>query len=241
MKILINDKICGVSNLINYIEKSLNSPYQDDNWDGFRDCLLDLSWVSDTAIEIVHESLPILSERDFSSYIDILYEAERVWWQWRELDFSVVFPDMYKQKVCDTIHSNNMLLFNRMKNERLRQMQFGYGTDMKLRKLNFLFNGFCFSIDKNLSLDYYSLTDSQMSDSLEKNMNIKDNDDSENLYFKTVKDVSSWIFCDCKELIDKDGQSCYRIRFKDTFINKIECRLYGGQALRVHGIERYES
>lgn len=79
MKINISDKICGRHNLINSIEGELGSPYENDNWDGFRDCIGDLSWVSDTNVEIIHESLPVLDQSDMSIYLNLLYETVMFW------------------------------------------------------------------------------------------------------------------------------------------------------------------
>lgn len=79
MILLIDDTVCGKRNLIDYIEERLNSPYSGDNWDGFRDALLDLSWMSDNSVEIRHDSLPFLNQRDLQIYLEILYETERSW------------------------------------------------------------------------------------------------------------------------------------------------------------------
>lgn len=236
MKILINDKICGKHNLINYMENSLGAPYQDDNWDGFRDCLLDLSWVSDTNVEITHESLPVLDQSDLLRYLNLLYETEMSWRLDSEKNFSVAFPENQIQEISDIIQSENMALFNRLTGSKLYQIQLGYGEDDRLAKVYFQFDGLCFFLDRSLRLDYYSLSIYQISDVLEERLIIPYSDGG----IKSVKtlreEASDWHFHECKRNIGKDGQKQIIIRFKNKriFGEDVVCSLDSNQVFHCY-------
>lgn len=236
MKIIINDKICGKQNLINHIETQLKSPYKNDNWDGFRDCIGDLSWISDTNVEITHESLPVLNQSDMLIYLNLLYETAMSWRLDSEKDFSVTFPDNQIQEIDDLIQTENMSLLNRMTGSKLYQIQLGYWEDGELAKVYFLFDGFCFFLDKSLRIDYYPLSMYQISDALEGQLIIPYSDTG----IKSVKtireEVSEWSFHECKRNIVKDGQRQVIISFKNKRIvdNDVVCCLDSNQVFRCY-------
>ena len=48
--------------------------YFGENWDALRDCLRDLSWLSENKVVIYHEELPrLVAEGDLATYLDILH------------------------------------------------------------------------------------------------------------------------------------------------------------------------
>lgn len=53
--------------------------YFGENWDAFNDCLLDLDWIAERDIHIVHHGLPSLSQKDRVIYLDILQKAVAIW------------------------------------------------------------------------------------------------------------------------------------------------------------------
>ncbi len=61
--------------------EGLHAPhgYFGDNWDAFEDCLLDLSWLSNHIIHIVHTNVPALPESDVQTYLDILATSAEEW------------------------------------------------------------------------------------------------------------------------------------------------------------------
>lgn len=236
MKINISDKICGRQNLINFIEEGLGSPYENDTWDGFRDCIGDLSWVSDTNVEIIHESLPVLDQSDMSIYLNLLYETVMSWRLDSDKNFSVVFPENQIQEINDIIQNENMSLFNRMTGSVLYQIQLGYGEDNGLEKVYFQFDGFCFFLDRTLRLDCYPLSVYQISDVLEGRLIIPYSDAG----IKSVKTlreaVYDWRFHECKRNITKEGQRQVIIRFKNKriFGKDVVCSLDSNQVFQCH-------
>lgn len=76
--IIIDDSIYGKAELINTINSRINSPYSNDNWDGFQEALIDLSWLKETII-LVHFNLPILGEKDLYTYLSVLHHAVKEW------------------------------------------------------------------------------------------------------------------------------------------------------------------
>lgn len=236
MKINISDKICGRHNLINFIEGELGSPYENDNWDGFRDCIGDLSWVSDTNVEIIHESLPVLDQSDMSIYLNLLYETVMSWRLDLEKNFSVVFPENQIQEINDIIQSENMSLFNRMTGSVLYQIQLGYGEDDRLEKVYFQFDGFCFFLDRTLRLDYYPLSVYQISDVLEGRLIIPYSDVGIKSIKTLRKEVSDWSFHECKRKMGKDGQRQVIISFKNKriFGKDVVCSLDSNQVFHCH-------
>ncbi|MGM9739894.1 MAG: hypothetical protein ACI3ZP_04750 [Candidatus Cryptobacteroides sp.] len=224
MRIIISDRICGDQNLINYIEEKLASPYRNDNWDGFRDCIGDLSWLPDESVEIVHESLPLLDYTDMSIYLDILYATERSWRLYKEKRFTFVFPEHLRPKVNDIIHAENLRLFKRLAGSRLYQMQFGFGEDKTLRKVYLQCGSFCISVDENFRFDYYSLSVHQLSDVLEGRLCIPCAEGINN--FKTIrKEVKDWTLLDCNLYTDKNGLEHFQANFqyKSLFYKVMDC------------------
>lgn len=53
--------------------------YFGSNWDAFYDCLMDLQWIEQNRIEIVHLTLPKLSSADLKTYLQILSDACSAW------------------------------------------------------------------------------------------------------------------------------------------------------------------
>lgn len=77
--VLIDDSLQSERAVIDWIEKALDSPYDRDNWDGFRDFLHDLQWLKDSRVILIHKSLPSLTAWDLHTYFDLLYEASSLW------------------------------------------------------------------------------------------------------------------------------------------------------------------
>ena len=70
-----------VDELFNYYIKEAKFPqYYGGNWDAFKDCLCDFSWIEQHKIIILHEDLPLMRKvKDAQTYVDILITAVNVW------------------------------------------------------------------------------------------------------------------------------------------------------------------
>ena len=77
--VLIDDSLQSEQDVIDRIEKALDAPYDKDNWDGFRDAVLDLQWLKEFSVVLIHKELPHLTARDLHIYLDILDEASSLW------------------------------------------------------------------------------------------------------------------------------------------------------------------
>lgn len=77
--VLIDDSLQSERAVIDKIEKALDAPYERDNWDGFRDAILDLQWLKESKVVLIHKSLPRLTDLDLHVYLDILDEASSLW------------------------------------------------------------------------------------------------------------------------------------------------------------------
>lgn len=77
--VLIDDTLLSEQAVIDRIEKALDTPYEKDNWDGFRDAITDLSWLDCSSVVLVHQSLPKLNGWDMNVYLKQLYDASAEW------------------------------------------------------------------------------------------------------------------------------------------------------------------
>ena len=89
--ITIDNSIIGKKELISKISQGINSPYIEDNWDGLEESLIDLSWVSNGIIKIIHRELPILTDLDMIVYVSVL---KTVTSSWENIDKSVYIQDL---------------------------------------------------------------------------------------------------------------------------------------------------
>jgi hypothetical protein len=74
--------------------EGLNAPnlYFGENWDAFRDCLLDLDWVQHFNVFIIHDSLPKLKLTELAVYVDILRDCVEIWSSKRTDELVQRFP-----------------------------------------------------------------------------------------------------------------------------------------------------
>lgn len=77
--VLIDDTLQSVRDVIDKVEKALDSPYDKDNWDGFLDVLRDLQWLKESRVVLIHKNLPRLAAWDLYLYLDILEETSSLW------------------------------------------------------------------------------------------------------------------------------------------------------------------
>ncbi len=77
--ILIDDSLQSADEVIDKIEKALDAPYDNDNWDGFWDVLRDLQWLKESQVVLIHKSLPRLPAWNLHIYLDILNDASSLW------------------------------------------------------------------------------------------------------------------------------------------------------------------
>lgn len=63
------------------------------NWDALEDCLRDLTWLADSRIVVLHESVPLSRGRkNRRTYLRVLIEVLAFWHDSGQRRFGVVFP-----------------------------------------------------------------------------------------------------------------------------------------------------
>lgn len=90
----------GKDELLDALARSLGFPdYFGHNWDALEECLMDLDWLPEGAVAIVHQDLPLSSTpADQELYLEILAQAEMKWpAEGREL--VLVFPPNVRKRV----------------------------------------------------------------------------------------------------------------------------------------------
>ena len=75
----------GERMVIDCFSEALDSPYKNDNWDGFHEAVTDLYWLDCNEIVILHHNLPSLSDKDLLIYLFILDYASEFWDRFDEL------------------------------------------------------------------------------------------------------------------------------------------------------------
>ncbi|MBY5927782.1 barstar family protein [Halomonas sp. DP8Y7-3] len=111
--------ISDQTNVFETYGRELKAPngYFGENWNAFNDCLLDLDWISEFDVYIVHFDLPRLERSEMVDYLEILEHAVKTWMdeKTKELcqlhsDFVphrlvVFFPEEAEQEVLSYLSS----------------------------------------------------------------------------------------------------------------------------------------
>lgn len=63
------------------------------NWNAVYDCLTDLDWIEQKRIVIVHDDVPSLSDKEFSTYLRVLDDAVDDWKEGDDHSLQVFFPE----------------------------------------------------------------------------------------------------------------------------------------------------
>lgn len=86
--------IVGKHELLSTLCIALRFPdYFGYNWDALDECLRDLEWIEQRRIVIVHDDLPQLTEKDLSTYLNVLIDAIRGWNAHERHSLEVIFPE----------------------------------------------------------------------------------------------------------------------------------------------------
>ena len=101
--IVIDKSIIGKKEIISRISRGINSPYPEDNWDGFEESLCDLSWILNDTVRIIHQELPIMEDSDLKTYVSVLKTAVDSWGNsdknaYRQ-KLQVYFPDSLQRDI----------------------------------------------------------------------------------------------------------------------------------------------
>lgn len=67
--------------------------YFGENWDAFEDCLLDLQWISQLNVVIIHRDVPKLPDEYLSIYFDILRCSIDAWEDKKTNELHREFPE----------------------------------------------------------------------------------------------------------------------------------------------------
>ncbi|CAH0337575.1 hypothetical protein FVB9288_03344 [Flavobacterium sp. CECT 9288] len=98
--LVIPPEIIDKNGLLQYISSRLSFPnYFGYNWDALYDCLIDLKWIEQKKISLIHDDLNISNNDDLKIYLNIL---EDVVTNWQESDkhlFEVVFSIKLEDKI----------------------------------------------------------------------------------------------------------------------------------------------
>jgi hypothetical protein len=83
------------------LAKQLNFPdYVGENWDGFEECLRDLSWLPVGRVVLTHADVPLVNDvANARTYVAILGDAVRRMSDSEDHKLSVVFPIEFREKI----------------------------------------------------------------------------------------------------------------------------------------------
>ena len=86
--------------------------YFGENWDAFNDCLMDMQWIAQSEIVIVHHQLPKLSENELLIYLKTLITASSEWGSEKTQELAEQFDDFvpHRLKVCFHVRAKATVL-----------------------------------------------------------------------------------------------------------------------------------
>lgn len=81
--------------LIDALDANLGFPeYFGGNWDALWDCICDLSWIEPVQVVLIHEDLPMTTDRaSLKKYLSMLQDAVAAWKGRTEHELVIVFPE----------------------------------------------------------------------------------------------------------------------------------------------------
>lgn len=91
--ITIDNTLTTEKDLIDYYSKSINSPFLNDNWDGWLDAICDLSWLPQRYVYVFHKDLPSLNDTDLRFYIGAMIHADSYWSSYATLIHNGKYPN----------------------------------------------------------------------------------------------------------------------------------------------------
>ena len=84
-------------------DKNCNFPYFGFNWDALNDVLMDLEWIKEKNIILVHKDIPNLDKEQLRIYFEILLDVVERWQDYEQHNFEVYFPQKYYDDVKNLI------------------------------------------------------------------------------------------------------------------------------------------
>lgn len=95
--VLIDKGLKGNQELLLAFHKQLDFPdYFGYNWDALYDFLIDLSWLKEKQIKIIHFDFPNINFDDRKTYLGVLIDAKRNLDQSQSYQLSIYFPETLK-------------------------------------------------------------------------------------------------------------------------------------------------
>lgn len=121
IEIIINSSFKTERDLIDYYARAINSPFPNDNWDGWLDAICDLSWLPHRYVYVYHKALPHLCLEDLDFYVGALIHADSYWSSYEPFLNAKEYPDWasYGTKFFfDTaIKQEVLLMYERLKDK----------------------------------------------------------------------------------------------------------------------------
>ena len=92
IEIHISSNIKSKEDLLDYFSEKLKFPdYFGKNWDALYDCLVDLSWIKEKKIIILHDEINFIETNDLTIYLKILCDVINKWSDSEEHTFEAFF------------------------------------------------------------------------------------------------------------------------------------------------------
>ncbi len=98
---LMPNNIQSKCELISLFQSELKFPYYfGENLDALYDCLVDLGWIKEKKILIIHNDIPLdHSELETAKYLAVLSDAAMFWENNDRHDLEILFPEKFKDKI----------------------------------------------------------------------------------------------------------------------------------------------
>jgi RNAse (barnase) inhibitor barstar len=94
-------KIQSKNKLLSYFNHELKFPYYfGENLDALYDCLVDLSWIKEKKLCIIHNDIPLdTSEVETAKYLTLLSDVAIFWGNKDGRKVNILFPEKCKNKI----------------------------------------------------------------------------------------------------------------------------------------------
>jgi RNAse (barnase) inhibitor barstar len=105
INILVSKNIKDKKDLFNLFSTKLKFPsYFGNNWDALYDCLMDLNWIHENKISIIHEDIPFYNiEEESKKYLELMSDVILKWHDNENKFLNIYFPDQYRKEIHEIL------------------------------------------------------------------------------------------------------------------------------------------